>query len=407
MNHYLLPELEPIAFQFRQAPEDFVVHEIALQAPQGTGEHLYLHIEKTGLTTEQAIRILGRALGRPARAFGYAGRKDKHAVTRQWLSVQGGEEDQLEKLHNTHIQILDVSRGNAKLRRGAHAGNRFTLELRGIDPARQSDVQATCEALAEQGLPNRFGAQRHGGAGMNAMLGRQLVEGRQREYMLGYLSEKHMGGAPGLIPLREVLAGDVKADWRRVGLAAKDLPRQAVEIAAQMARRPGDMDSLLRAIPKGDRRFHVQSLQSALFDDWVAVRMNEPSGISGALAGDWVRCSQQQATRLVDSDQELSPGESVLGPLFGKKMRTVEGRPLELENQVLANSGLGRESFEGLGPIGPKGGRRLLRVSVAGLEDAWHERGVQLRFVLPSGAYATTLLDQIGKKFHPEGAAGS
>lgn len=407
MNYYLLPELDPIAFQFRQAPEDFVVHEVALEAPQGTGEHLYLHIEKTGLTTEQAIRVLGRALGRPAEAFGYAGRKDKHAVTRQWLSVQGGDEALLEKLHNTHIQILEVSRGGAKLRRGAHAGNQFTLKLRGIDPARQGDVEATCLALAEQGLPNRFGAQRYGGAGMNAGLGRHLVEGRQREYMLGYLSEKHLGRSPGLVPLREALAGDVKADWRRVGLAARDVPRQAVEVAAQMARRPGDVDSLLRAVPKGDRRFHVQSLQSALFDDWVALRMNEPSGLTGALAGDWVRCSEQQTTRQVDSDQELTSSESVLGPLFGTKMRAVEGRPLELEDQALANSGLTRESFEGLGPIGPKGGRRPLRVPVAGLEGTWHEDGAQLRFVLPSGAYATTLLDQIGKDFHPEGGVES
>ncbi len=407
MNHYLLPELEPIAFQFRQAPEDFVVHEMALETPQGTGEHLYLHIEKTGLTTEQAIRVLGRVLGRPAEAFGYAGRKDKHAVTRQWLSVQGGDETRLEKHHNTHIQILEVSRGGTKLRRGAHAGNRFTLELKGIDPARQGDVEATCAALAGQGLPNRFGAQRYGGAGMNAELGRHLVDGRQREYVLGYLSEKHMGASPGLIPLREALAGDVKADWRRVGLGARDLPRQAVEIAAQMARRPGDMDSLLRAVPKGDRRFHVQSLQSALFDDWVVLRMNEPAGLCGALAGDWVRCSQQQVTRQVDCDQDLSPGESVLGPLYGKKMRAVQRRPLELEDQVLANSGLARESFEGLGPIGPKGGRRPLRVPVVGLEGAWHEHGAQLRFVLPSGAYATTLLDQIGKDFHPEGGEGS
>ncbi len=407
MNHYLLPDLDPIAFQFGQQPEDFVVHEMAREAPAGMGEHLYLHIEKTGLTTEQAIRVLGRALGRPADAFGYAGRKDKHAVTRQWLSVQGGDEVGLEKLHNTHIQILEVSRGSTKLRRGAHAGNQFTLKLRGLDPQRQGDVEATCMALAERGLPNRFGAQRYGGAGMNAELGRHLVEGRQREYILGYLSEKHLGASPGLIPLREALAGDVKADWRRVGLAAQDVPRQAVEIAAQMARRPGDVDSLLRAVPKADRRFHVQSLQSALFDGWVALRMNEPQGLTTAMAGDWVRCSEQQATRQVDAEQELSSTESVLGPLFGKKMRPAQGRPLELEDQALANSGLTRESFEGLGPIGPKGGRRPLRVPVAGLEVSWLDGIAQLRFLLPSGAYATSLLDQIGKDFRSKGDVGS
>lgn len=400
MTHYLLPELDPIAFQFRQEPSDFVVHEIARELPSGEGEHLYLHIEKTGLTTEQAIRVLGRALGRPAEAFGYAGRKDKHAVTRQWLSVQGGQESGLEKLHSTHLSVLEVSRGGVKLRRGAHAGNQFSLRLTGLDAARRSDVELVCAALSEKGLPNRFGIQRYGGAGMNAELGRHLVEGRQREYLLGYISEGHLGTSPGLPPLREALAGDVKADWRRVGLAAQDVPRKAVELAAQMARRPGDVDSVLRAVPKADRRFHVQSLQSLLFDDWVGQRMSNGGRHDLAVPGDWVRCSAKEAVRQVDNDCELAPSESVLGPLFGKKMRAATGPALAVEDAVLERAGLARDSFEGLGPVSPKGGRRPMRVPVTGLELTWEADATELRFLLPSGSFATALLDQLVKDFH-------
>ncbi len=402
MSHYLLPDLEPIAFLFRQEPADFVVHEVAREAPSGEGEHLYLHFEKTGLTTEQAIRVLGRALGRPSEAFGYGGRKDKHAITRQWLSVQGGKEARLEKLHNTHIRVLEVSRGTVKLRRGAHGGNRFTLLLRDLDGSRRSDVETICAALGERGLPNLFGAQRYGGAGMNAELGRHLVEGRGREYLLGYLGEAHMGTSPGLIPLREAIAGDVKADWRRVGLAAQDVPRQAVEIAAQMARRPGDVDSLLRAVPKADRRFHIASLQSRLFDDWVGLRMAQAGGLERAEAGDWVRCSAAGETRQVEQATDLKASESVLGPLFGKKMRSAGPRALELEDQVLKGAGMAREQFEGLGPIGPKGGRRPMRVPVVDLQLDWRAEGLQLGFLLPPGSFATALLDQLGKDFLPQ-----
>ncbi|MCA9003439.1 MAG: tRNA pseudouridine(13) synthase TruD, partial [Planctomycetes bacterium] len=245
MSHYLLPELDPIPFRFRQEPADFVVHEVQGEIPSGEGEHLYIHIEKTGLTTEQAVRVLGRALGRPAEAFGYAGRKDKQAISRQWLSVQGGDAQDLAKLHNTHITVLEVTRGASKLRRGAHGGNRFRLRLRALDSARRDDVEAVFAALREHGLPNRFGEQRYGGGGMNAELGRYLVEGKARDYLLGYLCEAHAGCSPGLEPLRGALQSDDKAEWRRAGSQAQDVPRIAGPVAAQMARRPGDFDSLL------------------------------------------------------------------------------------------------------------------------------------------------------------------
>jgi tRNA pseudouridine13 synthase len=399
MSHYLLPDLEPIPFRYRQEPGDFVVHEIARAQPAGEGEHLYLHIEKSGLTTEQAIRVLGRALGKPAEAFGYAGRKDKHAITRQWLSVQGAHAADLEKLHSTHISILEVSRDPSKLRHGAHRGNLFRLRLRGLDALRRPDVQAACEALRERGMPNRFGEQRYGGAGMNAELGRHLVEGRSREYLLGFLSEAHMGTSPGLPALREALAGDSKADWRRVGLAAHDVPRQAVGIAGQMARRPGDLDSLLRAVPKSDRRFHVQSLQSALFDAWVERRMQRPQALREALSGDWVRCAQAESIRQVGDDRALSATESVMGPLFGKRMRAALGEAWAVEEEVLQAVGLKREQFEALGPIAPKGGRRALSVPVEDLEVSWEPDGALLQFLLPSGSFATALLDQVGKVF--------
>ncbi|MCA9002271.1 MAG: tRNA pseudouridine(13) synthase TruD, partial [Planctomycetes bacterium] len=159
--------------------------------------------------------------------------------------------------------------------------------------------------------------------------------------------------------------------------------------------------------PKGDRRFHVQSLQSALFDDWVARRMESPVGIGRAWAGDWVRDRTLGRTHQALEDRPLTPDESVLGPLFGKKMRAASGRALELEEAVLAGAGLERGAFEGLGPIAPKGGRRPLRVPVTGLEWSWEPDGLSLEFLLPSGSYATALLDQLGKDFQQAGEVAS
>ncbi len=142
-------------------PEDFVVEEIPAYLPCGTGDHGYARVEKRGLTTRQAVDRLCRALSVPPSSAGYAGLKDKHAVTRQWISLAGVTPDQLLALPATpELRVLEASRHRNKLKTGHLRGNRFTIRLRelAVDGQLAHDrASAVLEQLGEIGLPNFYG----------------------------------------------------------------------------------------------------------------------------------------------------------------------------------------------------------------------------------------------------------
>jgi tRNA pseudouridine13 synthase len=158
-------------------PEDFRVEEIPLYAPLGSGEHTFLFVEKRLRTTEEVVRDLARGAGAAPRDVGYAGRKDRHAVTRQWFSVPRLDPAAALRLELTGARVLEALRHPHKLRTGQLRGNRFAVRLRDVEPSALAGLRATLEALRAQGLPNRFGAQRFGRDGRNAERGRGVLAG--------------------------------------------------------------------------------------------------------------------------------------------------------------------------------------------------------------------------------------
>jgi tRNA pseudouridine13 synthase len=172
---YLTEALPGIAGVLRAAPEDFVVDEVAAYAPSGAGDHVFVRIEKRELTTHQAIDAIARALGIAARDVGCAGNKDRHAITRQWLSVMAPI-DAVTALELPGVRVLDAQRHNHKLRTGHLRGNRFVITVRDAHVDALARANAIMAALAG-GAPNFYGEQRFGNDGDNAARGRKLVLG--------------------------------------------------------------------------------------------------------------------------------------------------------------------------------------------------------------------------------------
>ncbi|HEY0961189.1 MAG TPA: tRNA pseudouridine(13) synthase TruD [Pseudomonadales bacterium] len=151
----------PLSAVFKQRPEDFHVDEILGFEADGNGEHLLLHVEKTGLTTFEAQAMLARHYGVALRDTAFAGMKDKQGVTRQWFSVPARKDSPPETPQLPGLSILGSARNSRKLRRGSHRANRFRIVLRA--PAGDRDViRARIETVAARGVPNYFGAQRFG-----------------------------------------------------------------------------------------------------------------------------------------------------------------------------------------------------------------------------------------------------
>lgn len=160
----------------KQLNEDFEVTERPLQPPCGEGEHLWVEVQKNGANTAFVAQQLAAAAGVQPNDVGYAGLKDRHAVTRQWFSLYlpRSETPELTQLQHPEFKVLVQSRHVKKLRRGDLQGNRFRIVLRNVvgDPAA---LDARLQTLAAQGVPNYFGPQRFGHDGGNVAQGRAML----------------------------------------------------------------------------------------------------------------------------------------------------------------------------------------------------------------------------------------
>lgn len=172
-------------------PDDFIVEEILSFRPEGTGEHIFLHIEKVGENSEYIARLLARHAGVRQRDVSFAGMKDRHGRTRQWFSVwlPGKEDPDWSSLESEQLKILQTIRHARKLKRGILSGNTFCILIRNW----QADRLLTEQQLRQiqtTGFPNYFGEQRFGRNGNNIPAALALFQGgtAKREQRSIYLS---------------------------------------------------------------------------------------------------------------------------------------------------------------------------------------------------------------------------
>ncbi|HUD43308.1 MAG TPA: tRNA pseudouridine(13) synthase TruD [Dokdonella sp.] len=164
----------------RAEPADFIVEELLGFEPAGAGEHVFVQIEKVQANTDWVAQKLGAFAGVAAVGVGYAGLKDRHAVTRQWISLHlpGRADPDWAAFEVPGVRVLQALRHDRKLKRGAHRGNRFRIRLRAVG-GEVDAVAMRLAAIAADGVPNYFGEQRFGRDGDNLVLARQLFAGQR------------------------------------------------------------------------------------------------------------------------------------------------------------------------------------------------------------------------------------
>ncbi|OLV16759.1 tRNA pseudouridine(13) synthase TruD [Deinococcus marmoris] len=163
----------------RAEAQDFRVEEVGAYPLSGEGDHLFLHVEKTGHTTAHVLRELSAQVGVRDRDIGVAGLKDRHAVTTQWLSVPAKYERRLGEFALDGVRILDTTRHGNKLGMGHLRGNRFVVRVRDAAGG-AAEAEAVLNLLGAGGVPNYFGPQRFGLGGLNAEEGLRVLRGESR-----------------------------------------------------------------------------------------------------------------------------------------------------------------------------------------------------------------------------------
>ena len=164
----------------RTEPEDFQVVENLSFEPEGSGDHIFLYIRKTGENTDWVARQLAHFCQVSPKEVGYAGKKDRHAVTEQWFSVHmPGRSPLTWSLFETDtIKVLKAVKHTRKLRLGSLTGNRFKIRLRQVtEPAALLERAQ----LITAGVPNYFGEQRFGHNQGNLDKGAALIAGKLKE----------------------------------------------------------------------------------------------------------------------------------------------------------------------------------------------------------------------------------
>ncbi len=415
---YLSHEVPGIGGEIKQRPEDFLVEEIPLYRPSGRGEHVYMFVEKQGLTTLQLRDAIAHHFRVDRRAVGHAGLKDKHAVTRQVISVHtpGRTPEDFPSFQHDRARVLWVDLHDNKLQRGHLLGNRFSIKVRGVDPLSVRHAKAALDLLERVGVPNRFGEQRFGYLMNNHLVGRAIILGEHQEALDLILSPKD--GAPkGSVDSREAYAlGDYEKAAELMPKVFK-LERNALR---SLAKGEGPLRAF-RAIDQTAAGFFISSFQSAVFNGVLNERVR--SGTLDRLEpGDLAFVLKSRATFEVTA-QELEEGGEALqsrldqfeigpsGPMWGTTMPLAGGDVGQRELLALARAGVAPKDMElceqrdGLPMIG--GDRRPLRIPLIDpeVEGGLDEHGAYIRcaFELPRGSFATTVMDEVMKSSSVQG----
>ncbi len=405
---YLTAELPGVGGVIKRYNEDFEVEELPLYSPSGQGTHTYFEIEKQGLTTLAAVKMIASALGRAPREIGYAGMKDAHGVTRQTFSVEHVEPDRVQALALSRVQVLSVGLHTNKLRLGHLAGNRFVIKIREAETGSDGKARAVFDELRRRGVPNYFGPQRFGARGDNGQIGRAVLLDDHSQAISLIL------GRVGPFDHSEVRRAREFYDNGQLREAMLAWPRAFPEqsrVAREMVRTGGDARRAWRSVDHTLRKLYLSAFQSELFNEVLALRLATMDRIEvGDLAWKHVNGAvfrvEDAATEQPRCDAlEISP----TGPLFGPRMTEPAGPPAQVELNVLADAGLSRDQVRAAYTMKLDGARRPLRVPVgdAELRRGEDTRGsyLMLSFCLPPGAYATNVTREICKNEVPPNGA--
>jgi tRNA pseudouridine13 synthase len=326
-------DLPGVGGRIRVRNEDFEVDEVPSYEPCGSGDHLFLWVEKRGMAPEYFARTIAQKLGISPGAVGTAGLKDRHAVTRQWVSVPKEAEPNVGKIVGDGLRVLKTGRHTNKLKPGHLRGNRFRILIR--EGNREAPVETILERIRTQGLPNFYGPQRFGRDGSTVDLGWQCLAGKAPRRIRPFLFRFALSA------VQSLLFNDYLARRLRDGLS------RTVLLGDVMTKWPTGGMFIVKDVPAEQTRFDARETVTA-------------------------------------------------GPMFGKKTYPAEGLAAEREAAVLKDHNLSPASFGGFGKL-VLGTRRQNLVYLDDLAAAWEPEGLRLSFTLPAGSYATVLLAEVMK----------
>ena len=401
-----LSEKPGIGGRIKVFPEDFVVIEEPLPQIFEGKKHAIFLLKKRNWDTMAVIKEVAKRAGISHREIGFAGTKDRHAVTYQYISVPAEAKEKVESVQIRDVELRFISYGRF-IKLGHLLGNRFRIIVRDVSEDAFERAKEIIRELREKGgFPNYFGYQRFGEKRVvNHLIGKLLLQGKFEE-----AAKIFLGYADGSMEGDEAR----KNFWETgdVGRALEEFPRflRYERTLLYTYRKTRSWKKAFLSLPLPIMRIFIHSYQSYLFNLYLSRRIEELL-LGEPLVGDIVvqvkggipyrdRTYRVTETNINFVREKVRRGEAMVsGPLFGFAMRRANGIPGELEGEILEEEGITLETFKRLPrPMAEPGGRRELLIRPVGMTYGYVPgTGMCFRFFLPKGVYATSVLREIMK----------
>jgi len=398
-----------IGGRIKVEPEDFVVEEISTPPPPGDGKYTIARVEAKGWEMNALLKKMSSRLGIPVSAIGFAGMKDKRAITRQIMSFPCAMKDVSSvKLPGVNIDVLHKSR--QKVFRGNLKGNRFDVLIRDTDGKKETVEKIYREIDRVGGFPNFFGIQRFGVIRpITHLVGKYIVLGDMKKAVMTYAANPIVGENEDSYMARKFLE-----ETHDFSAALKIYPEKLTferDMIYHLSKKEGDWKGALEKLPRNLSVMFVHAYQSYLFNRMLSMRLKMGLPINEAVEGDIIidfkngdvqsRNGKIVRKKNIDKvNRQIEKGNCFpSGAIIGYDTELADGVMGEIERRIIEEEGIEPEKFaiHEMPFLSSRGMRRIILSPVGGMK--WNMVGKSLRvsFSLPRGCYATCLLREFMK----------
>ncbi|MGP8320227.1 MAG: tRNA pseudouridine(13) synthase TruD [Methanosarcinaceae archaeon] len=412
---------EGIGGTLKQQIDDFIVMEITNREEGDSGKQLILEITKRNWDMHHVIRDLSRKFGISQKRIGFAGTKDKRAVTTQKISIHNMTTHAVDNVYLKDVDLKVIGRSNKPVKLGDLTGNKFKITVRNIDKGEnelQTQLQKTTGEIQETGgVPNFFGIQRFGAMRpITHLVGKSIVCSELEEAALAYIARSFPDESEENKHVRDYVFNTRDYVW---GLKRYPLNlRYERSMMHHLVTDPNDFTGAFGILSKSIRMLFVHAYQSYLLNQILCERIKEGLPLNSTVEGDIVCFKNRDGlpdisrTEYVTS-KNLNGMNNLLrrrrafvtAPLIGYNTEWASGQQGEIEHRIFEKSGVPIDGFKVplMPELASKGLRREIILHVqpgyAVSEDELNPGKTKaiLEFSLPKGSYATTLLREYMK----------
>jgi len=412
---YYLSGADGTGGRIKVEPEDFIVREISKRPDEcADGKFAIADVTSRNWETNRLVRMMSRSMGISRERIGFAGTKDKRAVTTQLMSFEVPD-GTLSKIDLKDVSIDNAYRAKRGIQIGDLIGNGFSITVKecAIPKERISSAigSVTADINAMKGFPNYFGVQRFGTSRpITHLVGERLVRGDARGAVDVYLSKLSEHERPDTAEARKLLAD--RSDLKEAIRTMPDTMSFEKIMAEHLAAHPDDDTGAISRLPVNLQMMFTHAYQSYLFNVMLSRRMEFGIPLNRPVEGDVVipvdgnRTPMQERPITVTAknidlvERQVRSGKAFITiTLFGTESVIGGGTMGEIERSVIEDEKLTNEDFmiTGLPHCSSKGSRREIICPVNDMRVSVADDGYTIAFSLSKGNYATCLLREYMK----------